>query len=170
MTVYACLLIINTRQGLNYLFGLRGKEGDQIVPVLLLLESTECHLRSWDILLWVLEVLEQGVVIPLNTLRLVGICVGEALDLTSVTAEQPVQVGTDLVSLALAQGVTLCAAGFEKVGTLLCVSCSRDMSVKVYMEGNAAWREKNPDHRRKVAVMTERAWGSLSFEHLSLKR
>ena len=28
--------------------------GDQIVSVLLLLETTECHLRSWDVLLWVL--------------------------------------------------------------------------------------------------------------------
>jgi hypothetical protein len=42
-----------------------------------------------------------------------------------VSSEQPVQVGTDLVSLALAQGVALCATGLEEVGTLLCVSCSR---------------------------------------------
>lgn len=31
---------------------------DQIVPVLVLLQSTECHLRSWNVLLWVLKVLE----------------------------------------------------------------------------------------------------------------
>jgi hypothetical protein len=74
----------------------------------------------------------QGVIAPLNTLRLVGIRVGETLDLTSVTPEQPVQIGTDLVSLALAQGVALCAAGLEEVGTLLCVSCFRNMSVKVF--------------------------------------
>jgi hypothetical protein len=42
-----------------------------------------------------------------------------------VSSEQPVQVGTDLVSLALAQGVALCATGLEEVGTLLCVSCSK---------------------------------------------
>lgn len=51
-----------------------------------------------------------------------------------MTAEQPVQVGTNLVSLALTQGVALCAAGLEEVGTLLCVSCSWDMSVKVQRE------------------------------------
>jgi hypothetical protein len=31
---------------------------DQVVPVLLLLQSTESHLCARDILLWVLEVLE----------------------------------------------------------------------------------------------------------------
>jgi hypothetical protein len=31
---------------------------DQVVPVLILLETTECHLRAWNVLLWVLEVLE----------------------------------------------------------------------------------------------------------------
>lgn len=31
---------------------------DQIVAILLLLESTEGHLGAWDVLLWVLEVLE----------------------------------------------------------------------------------------------------------------
>ena len=46
-----------------------------------------------------------------------------------MTAEQPVQVRTDLVSLALAQGVALRAAGLKKVGTLLCVSYLQNMSV-----------------------------------------
>jgi hypothetical protein len=31
---------------------------DQIVPVLILLETTERHLRARNVLLWVLEVLE----------------------------------------------------------------------------------------------------------------
>jgi hypothetical protein len=31
---------------------------DQVVPVLLLLQSTESHLCARDVLLWVLEVLE----------------------------------------------------------------------------------------------------------------
>ena len=34
------------------------QERDQIVPVLVLLETTECHLRAWNVLLWVLEVLK----------------------------------------------------------------------------------------------------------------
>ena len=45
---------------------------DQVVPVLILLQSTECHLRAGNILLWVLEVLEQSVVVPVDTLIDVG--------------------------------------------------------------------------------------------------
>lgn len=46
---------------------------DQVVAVLLLLESTEGHLGARDVLLWVLEVLEQGVGVPGDSLLLVGI-------------------------------------------------------------------------------------------------
>ena len=40
------------------LFGLLGEEGDQVVTVLGLLETTESHLGSGNVLLGVLEVLE----------------------------------------------------------------------------------------------------------------
>jgi len=46
---------------------------DQIVPVLFLLETTECHLRAGNVLLRVLEVFKQSVLVPLNGLLLVGI-------------------------------------------------------------------------------------------------
>jgi hypothetical protein len=64
---------------------------DQIVPVLVLLQSTESHLCAGNVLLWVLEVFEleisasipakslpipithQCIVVPLNSLGLVGI-------------------------------------------------------------------------------------------------
>jgi hypothetical protein len=82
-----------------HLLGLLAQVGDQIVPVLALLETTEGHLCAWDVLLWVLEVLElssiisihlllrrwisdayQSVLLPHNTLRLVRIGVREALN------------------------------------------------------------------------------------------
>ena len=34
------------------------QEGDQVIPVLPLLETTECHLGAWDVLLGILEVFE----------------------------------------------------------------------------------------------------------------
>jgi hypothetical protein len=64
----------------------------------------------------------QTTLVPLDALRLVGISVCEALDLSSVTSEKAEEVGADLVSLTLTESVALCATGLEKVGTLLCVS------------------------------------------------
>jgi len=55
------------------LFGLLLEEGDEVVAVLGLLETTECHLGTGDVLLGVLEVLKQCVLIPHNALCLVGI-------------------------------------------------------------------------------------------------
>jgi len=46
---------------------------DQVIPVFLLLQSTKSHLRARDVLLWVLEVFEKGVLLPDNGLLLVGI-------------------------------------------------------------------------------------------------
>jgi hypothetical protein len=55
------------------LFGLLSEEGDQVVTVLGLLETTESHLGSGNVLLGVLEVLEESVVVPLDALLLVGV-------------------------------------------------------------------------------------------------
>lgn len=41
-----------------YLFGLGLEEGDQVVPVLWLLETAKSHLGAWNILLGILEVVE----------------------------------------------------------------------------------------------------------------
>ena len=106
---------------------------DQIVPVLGLLETAESHLGSWDIFLGVFEVFElkqlsvgalrhqiffvapyQSVLLPLNCLVLVCIRVRETLDLTSLSPEQTVEVGTDLVTLGSVQVVALSAS---------CLSC-----------------------------------------------
>jgi len=46
---------------------------DQVIPVLVLLQSTESHLGTWDVLLRVLEILEQSALIPGDSLLLVGV-------------------------------------------------------------------------------------------------
>ena len=55
------------------LFGLVLEEGDEVVAVLGLLEATEGHLGAGDVLLGVLEVIEEGVLVPGDTLLLVGV-------------------------------------------------------------------------------------------------
>ena len=61
----------------------------------------------------------QRVLVPRDALLLVGIGVGEALDLAGLAAEETVQRRADLVALAVLQGVALGAPGLEEVGTLL---------------------------------------------------
>lgn len=105
------------------LFGLLVEEGDEVVAVLGLLETTEGHLGAGDVLLGVLKVLEEGVLLPGDALLLVGVGVGVALDLAGLAAEEAVEHGADLVALTLLQGVALRAAGLEEVGTLLSIAC-----------------------------------------------
>jgi len=92
------------------------------VPVLSLLEATESHLGARNVLLGVLEVLEESVLVPVDGALLVGVGVGEALDLTRLAAEDTVELRADLVALAGLQGMTLCATGLEEVGALLVVT------------------------------------------------
>ena len=54
-------------------FVLIGDLRDQVIAVLLLLKSTEGHLGARDVLLWVLEVLEESIGVPGDSLLLVGI-------------------------------------------------------------------------------------------------
>lgn len=110
-------------EDMERLFGLLLEEGDEVVTVLGLLETTKGHLGTGDVLLGVLEVLEEGVLVPSDALLLVGVGVGVALDLTSLAAEETVEHRADLVALALLQGVALSAAGLEEVGTLLSIAC-----------------------------------------------
>ena len=98
---------------------------NQVVPVLLLLETAKGHLGAGDVLLGVLEVLEEGLLVPLNALLLVGIGVGVAVDGASLAAEEAVQGRADLVAAGLVDGVALSATGLEEVGTLLGVTWRR---------------------------------------------
>jgi len=88
--------------------------GDQVVPVLVLLQSTESHLCARNVLLWVLKVLKQSFLVPLNRFLLVGVGVGETLDRSGVTSEKAVQIGTDLVALAFTESVALSASCLER--------------------------------------------------------
>lgn len=96
--------------------------GNEVVSVLGLLQATEGHLGAGDVLLGVLEVVEEGLVVPLDTLLLVGVGVGVALDGTTLAAEEAVQGGADLVAAVLLNGVALSTSGLEQVGTLLDVA------------------------------------------------
>jgi hypothetical protein len=93
--------------------------GNKVVAVLGLLQATEGHLGTGNVLLGVLEVLEESVVVPLNALLLVGIGVGVAVDGTSLAAPETVQGRADLVAAVLLNGVALSTSGLEEVGTLL---------------------------------------------------
>lgn len=65
----------------------------------------------------------QGILRPSYPLGLVGIGVGKALDLTGLTTEKAMQVGTDLVGLTGSEGVTLSTACLEEIGTFLVIAC-----------------------------------------------
>ena len=64
----------------------------------------------------------ETVLVPRDALLLVGVGVGEALDLAGLAAEEAVQRRADLVALAVLQGVALGAPRLEEVGTLLGVT------------------------------------------------
>ena len=95
-------------------------------------------------LLGVLEVLEEGLLVPGDTLVHVGSGVGEAIGLTGLTAEDtarrqlhqplphltrtratvdlPMEVGADLVRLTRTNSMALSAAGLEETSTLSSVT------------------------------------------------
>lgn len=66
----------------------------------------------------ILTHLEEGLLLPDNTLVDVGSGVREALSLAGLATEETVEVGSDLVGAALLEGVALSATGLEEVGTL----------------------------------------------------
>lgn len=59
------------------------------------LEYGGAYLGTGDVLLGVLEVLEEGFLVPRDALVDVGLGVREALDGAGLTAEEAVEVGTD---------------------------------------------------------------------------
>ena len=97
---------------------------DEVVTVLVLLETSEGHFSARDVLLGVLKVLEEGLLSPSNALVDVGGSVGEPLDLASLATKEPMEVGADLVGLACTDGMALSAASLEETGTLASVTRS----------------------------------------------
>lgn len=73
------------------------EEGNEVVSVLGLLETSEGHLGTGNVLLWVLEVIEESVLGPMDTSTLVGVGVGVALGVSRLTAKNTVEVGSDFV-------------------------------------------------------------------------
>lgn len=96
--------------------------GDKVVSIFLLLETTEGHLGAWNVLLWVLEVLEQSVLVPSDTLSLVSVSVVEALDLARLSTNHTVKVWANLVSTTSLDGVALQTTSLEQSSTLLFTS------------------------------------------------
>ena len=64
----------------------------------------------------------QSALFPNDSLLLVCICVGVSLNRAGVAAEEAVEVGADLVTLARLEGVALRASCLEQVGALLRVT------------------------------------------------
>lgn len=93
---------------------------DQVVSVLFLLQPTEGHLGTRDVFLWVGQVIGHVVFVPLHVLLDVGVCVRVPFSLAGVSAEDPVQVWTDLVWAALFDGMALQTSGLEQSSTFLC--------------------------------------------------
>merc|ERR1719336_3665447 len=81
--------------------------GDQTVPVLLLLQTSEHHFGARDVLLRVCQVDVKGVCSPGDALVLVGLSVGEVGRLSGLPSEQSVEVGALLVLAPLLDGVAL---------------------------------------------------------------
>ena len=72
MGVYLVFYVIMASAIHMWVKPLRGaylsEPGDEVVAVLVLLQTSKCHLSAWDVLLGVLEVIEQGLRVPCNTL------------------------------------------------------------------------------------------------------
>ena len=92
--------------------------GDEVVPLSRLLEPSEHHLGSRDVLLGVLQVGEKGVFSPLDALVDVGLRIRVSLSLAGLTTEEAVQVGALLMSTSSLDGVTLGALGLENLSSL----------------------------------------------------
>lgn len=113
-----CLCVLGTWD-IRDLLGGRLQVGNQIATLIGLLETSEDHLGARDVLLGVLQVLEQRILVPGNTLSLVGVCVGETGCLASLATDQTVQVGSNLVLATGLHSVALCATLHEQLLALL---------------------------------------------------
>lgn len=97
-------------QGVLVLLGCILKESDDVVTVLWLLKTSEGHLSSRNVLLWVFKVIEQSVLIPCDALLYVGFRVAESFRLACFATEKTVKVWTNLVAFTCADVVTLSAS------------------------------------------------------------
>lgn len=118
---------------------------DQVVTFLALLQASENHLGAQYELLGILKTLEleweimsawhgeysientdQSLLVPGHVSLFVGISVGIAIRLASLTAEESMQIGADLMAAAVLGRATLCATSMEEFGSRLKVTWSQD--------------------------------------------
>lgn len=83
--------------------------------------SYYCTISHWSRIISFVKT-HKSVLRPGDTFLFVGIGVGEAFDLASLTTEQAVQVWADLVAFTFLQVVALGASRFEETSTLLGVT------------------------------------------------
>merc|ERR1712226_1095768 len=95
---------------------------DQVLSLLLFLDTSEYHLRSRDVLRRVSKVDIQGIWTPRNSFILVSLRVREAFRLTSLSTNESVKVGTLLVGLSRFDHVALGALLLEDFGSLVCIT------------------------------------------------
>ena len=98
------------------------EESNDVSTFLGLLESSEAHLGLWDVLLWILEVFEEGVVSPDDVGVLVGLGVGVSLHSSGLSSKQSVEVWSLLVGTSLLVSVALSTASLEQLLSSLHVS------------------------------------------------
>lgn len=98
------------------------KISNKVISILSLLKTTEGHLGTWDIFLWVFQVVKHGVFSPFNTLLLVGISVTVTFGLTRLSAKNTVKIWTNLVWTTLFYSVALETSSLEKSSTLLSIT------------------------------------------------
>ncbi len=116
-------------------------EGNDVVPLPLLPQPSKDHLGARDVLLWVGEVLIQGLLVPGDALGLVCRGVVEALSLPRLPAHHAMQVGSHLVASAGLDGVTLPALHLEDLLALFRVAATHDYANKVnkLSESSRVW-------------------------------
>ena len=100
------------------------KVGDEVIPVLVLLQASEGHFCTRDVLFGVLKVFEESLLLPNDTLVDVGSGVAEAISLTGLASKDTMEVGSYFVGLTGIEGVALSAAGLEEGSTLSSITRS----------------------------------------------
>lgn len=100
----------------------RLKVSDKVLTLSSLLNSSEDHLCSLDVLLWVLEVFKKSLILPDNTRLLVGRGVRVTTCLSRLTSEESVKIRSLLVSTSLLYSVALRTLGLENLCSFLFVS------------------------------------------------
>ena len=79
----------------------------QVLPLSLLLNASEDHLCSRDVLLGILQVLHQHLLSPGDTFVPVGICVRESSSLTRLSSKKTMEVWPSLVLASLFHSMAL---------------------------------------------------------------